>query len=82
MLPKLKSATFIDTLVFELSGTSTLHIVLSDEYGSVCHTLQVGVSTDQKIFHLSGLNHLPYGCYTLEMLAENRTEKISIVKKV
>jgi hypothetical protein len=84
MYAKVKSTMFIDTLKFELiAGTqASLKAVLKDDKGSVCSTLDTVLLSEQKEFTWRGLNDLPYGVYTLEMLQGDDRLPTRLVKRI
>jgi len=84
MYAKVKSTIFIDTLKFELTaGTQAyLKAVIKDDKGSVCSTLDALLASEQKEFTWRGLNDLPYGVYTLEMLEGNDKLRTRLVKRI
>ena len=84
MYVKVKSTMFIDTLQFELTEGphAYLKAVLKDDKGSVCSTLDTVLPSEQRIFTWRGLNDLPYGVYTLEMLEGNDKLRTRLVKRI
>lgn len=84
MYVKVKSTMFIDTLQFELTEGphAYLKAVLKDDKGSVCSTLDTVLPSEQRIFTWRGLNDLPYGVYTLEMLEGGDNLKTRLVKRI
>lgn len=89
MFAKVKSSVFIDALQLELTAPkgNCIRGVLKDDSGSVCCTLEKNMNKDGEQFTWSGLNHLPYGRYTLELFqgdeeSENNRMKMQLVKRV
>jgi hypothetical protein len=84
MIAKIKSATFIDTLKFELIACShnLLKAVLRDEKGSICSQLETTFLQDQSEITWKGLNDLPYGIYTLELSQGEDEVRLRMVKRV
>ena len=84
MLVKMKSPVFIDRLTFELDHPQKclLKAVLKDDKGSVCSALETEAENNQLIFNWNGLNHLPYGVYTLEISRGSDEMKMRLVKRV
>lgn len=84
MFAKIKSSNFIDVLQFELTPDkdSFFRCILKDDKGSVCGVLERNISQDQKQLSWSGLNDLPYGKYTLELLHGKEEMKLNLVKRV
>ncbi|HEX7845319.1 MAG TPA: hypothetical protein VF476_05910 [Chitinophagaceae bacterium] len=89
MFAKVKSSVFIDALQFELTAPkgNCVKGVLKDDAGSICSTLEKNMTADGEKFTWSGLNHLPYGRYTLELShgteeSDNNRLKMDLVKRV
>lgn len=83
MIAKVKSATFIDTLQFELQAPSnTLKAVLRDEMGSVCSQFETIFVQENPEITWKGLNDLPYGVYTLELSQGEDKIILRLVKRV
>lgn len=84
MFVKVKPSVFIDALQLELTAPkgNCLRGVLKDDNGSVCSTIEKDISIDQEQFTWTGLNHLPYGKYTLELSHGDDEIKMNLVKRV
>jgi hypothetical protein len=84
MFAKLKSTVFIDTLKFELNGQtdSQLKAVLRDEAGCVQSSMEKMLSSNPHELTWDGLNHLPYGVYTLELSQGEDELKMRMVKRI
>jgi hypothetical protein len=84
MIAKVKSATFIDSLQFELVAASQhlLKAVLRDEKGSVCGQLETTFLQTEPEITWKGLNDLPYGVYTLELSQGEDQVRLRMVKRV
>ena len=84
MLLKVKSPVFIDRLSFELNQPQKckLKAVLRDDKGSVCSAMETELRAGQRAFDWEGLNDLPYGVYTLEILSGAMVIKAKLVKRV
>lgn len=89
MFAKVKSSVFIDALQVELTAPkgNCVRGVLKDDAGSICCTLERNMAADGEQFTWSGLNHLPYGRYTLELShgedeSESNRVKMHLVKRV
>lgn len=84
MFAKVKYPVFIDALKLELAdcSASCLKAVLKDEKGSVCETLETTLLNQEKELTWKGLNHLPYGVYTLEVSQGEDEMKTRLVKRV
>ena len=69
MFAKVKSSVFIDALQFELSAPKghSIRGILKDDEGSVCGTMEKDIAAEIEQFTWTGLSHLPYGRYTLEL---------------
>ena len=84
MFAKVKSPVFIDTLKLELSCTGgyCLRGVLKDDKGSIWSTMERDIAVDKEQLIWTGLNDLPYGCYTLELSQGEDEMKMNLVKRV
>ncbi|MCC7523590.1 MAG: hypothetical protein IT250_02145 [Chitinophagaceae bacterium] len=84
MFAKIKSPTFIDTLIFELNDTtaSSLKAVLKDDKGMVCSKFETEVVPAQRSFCWKGLNDLPYGVYTLELSGGKEEQQMRLIKRI
>jgi hypothetical protein len=84
MFARPKFPVFIDSVVFEFtqSTTATLHAVLQNEDGSVCSMLDAEIPTGIKSYRWNGLDHLPYGIYTLIFSQGGEEHKMRMVKRV
>jgi hypothetical protein len=85
MIAKVKTATFIDTLRFELIASTTqnpLKAVLRDEKGSICSEFETTFIKEEPVITWKGLNHLPYGVYTLELSQGDDEIRLKLVKRV
>lgn len=84
MIAKVKSATFIDTLRFELvaSSQNPLKAVIRDDKGSICSELETSLIQEEPVITWKGLNDLPYGVYTLELSQGNDEIRLKLVKRV
>jgi len=84
MFAKVKSSTFIDSLVVEL-GSSTEHsltAILRDDSGAICSKYETKIFRGQPNVTWEGLNHLPYGVYTLELRQGEQQVRLRMVKRV
>jgi hypothetical protein len=84
MIAKVKSATFIDSLQFEMVAASQnmLKAVLRDEKGSICSQLETNFVLNEPEITWKGLNDLPYGVYTLELSQGEEKIRLRMVKRV
>ena len=84
MFVKVKSSMFIDALQLELTAPkgNCLRGVIKDDSGSICSTIEKDFAIDQEQFMWTGLNHLPYGRYTLELSHGEDEMKMNLVKRI
>ena len=84
MLPRVKTAVFIDFLNLEVDelSCSTVSAVLKDEDDKVMLNLNLNVPKGEKQIRWNGLNNLPYGIYSLELSNGEEKSKIRLVKRV
>ena len=84
MFARIKSSIFIDSVVFEISdpASNPLRAILKDEKGSVCGSLEATVPDGHKSYRWNGLNDLPYGVYTLELIHGGEEHRQRMVKRV
>jgi len=84
MFAKVKSSIFIDALQLEFSAPKgdCIKGILRDDQGSVCCTLEKDLAAETEKLTWSGLNHLPYGRYTLELSHGEDEIKVRLVKRV
>jgi hypothetical protein len=75
---------FIDALQLELIAPkgNCLRGVLKDDNGGICSTIEKDIATDKEQFTWTGLNHLPYGRYTVELSHGEDEMKMNLVKRV
>ena len=84
MFAKVKSNVFIDKLKLEFTDQdhSSLKAVLRDEDGHVQSSLEKTLPNNLHELTWDGLNHLPYGVYTLELSQGNDEMKMRMVKRI
>jgi hypothetical protein len=85
MFAKIKPSIFIDALQLELSAPHAgnfLRGVLRDDKGSICSTLERDIMHEKEQFTWTGLSHLPYGKYTIELSQGEDEMKMSLVKRI
>jgi hypothetical protein len=85
MIAKVKTATFIDTLRFELltpPSENLLKAVLRDDKGSVCSQFETIFVQEEPEITWKGLNDLPYGVYFLELSQGEEKIRMRLVKRV
>lgn len=84
MIAKVRYPVFIDALTLDLltEPKNLLRAVLRDEKGFECSRLEAAVEEHQKSVTWQGLNHLPYGVYTLELQHGEEEVKVRMIKRV
>jgi hypothetical protein len=85
MFAKIKPSIFIDALQLELSaphGSNFLRGVLRDDKGSICSTFSRDIMNEKEHFTWTGLSHLPYGKYTIELSQGEDEMKMNLVKRI
>ncbi|HVZ56910.1 MAG TPA: hypothetical protein VG870_09665 [Chitinophagaceae bacterium] len=84
MFARVKSHVFIDTVRLEVESAPEARVraVLRDEAGRVCSTLEKTLRGSSQDITWEGLNHLPYGVYTLELSEGADEMKLRMVKRV
>lgn len=84
MFAKIKPSIFIDALQLELSADAGnfLRGVLRDDKGSICSTLEKDIMNENEHFTWTGLSHLPYGKYTIELSQGEDEMKMNLVKRI
>jgi hypothetical protein len=84
MFAKIKQAFFTDHLTIEWDRVTAnpLKIVLKNDRGEVCSSLDAIQSQYQKPFNWRGLNDLPYGKYFLELSNTEGGQILALVKRV
>ena len=85
MIAKVKTATFIDSLRFELLAPPShnlLKAVLRDDQGSVCSQFETIFVQEEPEITWKGLNDLPYGVYFLELSQGEEKIRMRLVKRV
>jgi hypothetical protein len=84
MFAKVKSTVFIDSLKLEMLAQEKtfLKAILRDDKGFVCSTLEASMPVRNNELVWKGLNNLPYGVYTLELIQGNDEMKMRLVKRV
>jgi hypothetical protein len=84
MFATLKTPVFIDSVVFEFSqpALEPVRAILRDEEGAICSRLDNEMPKGLKSYRWNGLDDLPYGRYTLEILRGSQAQKMKVVKRV
>ena len=84
MFAKVKSTVFIDSLKLEMLAQekTSLKAILRDDKGFVCSTLEASMPVRNNELVWKGLNNLPYGVYTLEIIQGDDEMKMRLVNRV
>jgi hypothetical protein len=84
MFIKVKPSIFIDALQLELSAPAgnCLRGIIRDDSGSICSTLEKNIQHEKEQFTWTGLSHLPYGKYTIELSQGEDQMKMNLVKRI
>jgi hypothetical protein len=84
MLAKTKSFSFIDKLTLELEETDQglLQVVLKSEDGKICCKTEKKISYGRSLVNWEGLDHLPYGVYTVECSQGEEMVSVKTVKRI
>lgn len=80
----LKTPIFTDTLCVKLVHAlqGLIEGILRDEYGTVCRRIETEIKEDAHELTWDGLNDLPYGIYTLQLLQGAQEMNTRVVKRV
>lgn len=80
----LKTPIFTDTVSIQLINClqGLMEAILLDENGTVCRKVETEVSENAQEFTWEGLNDLPYGIYTLQLLHGLNEMSLRIIKRV
>ena len=80
----LKTPIFTDTVSIQLINClqGLMEAILLDENGTVCRKVETEVSENAQEFNWEGLNDLPYGIYTLQLLHGLNEMSVRIIKRV
>ena len=84
MFARTKFPTFIDSLVVEFTerNEEPVRLVVKDESGSVCRSLETNAPADGRAFRWGGFNDLPYGVYYFECKTGEEEHRHRIVKRI
>jgi hypothetical protein len=84
MLLKIRQRIFLNDLVIEIQEPqkSRFKAFLKDDHGIVCSALEMETEKNQSFYKWNGLNELPYGVYTCEILGEMEETKTQLVKRI
>ena len=80
----LRTPIFTDTLCVQLIHClqGLIEGILLDEHGTICRRLETEIAENAQEFTWGGLNDLPYGIYTLQLLQGSNEMNMRIVKRV
>ena len=80
----LRTSIFTDALCVQLAQClqGLIEGILLDEHGTICRRLETELSENEQEFTWDGLNDLPYGIYTLQLLQGANEMNMRIVKRV
>ncbi|HEY0676847.1 MAG TPA: hypothetical protein VGD17_01130 [Chitinophagaceae bacterium] len=80
----LKTPIFTDALCVRLANClqGLIEGILLDEHGTICRRLETELAENDQEFTWSGLNDLPYGIYTLQLMQGANEMNMRIVKRV
>jgi hypothetical protein len=80
----LKSTIFTDALCVQLAYClqGLIEGILLDEHGTVCRRIETELAPNDQEFTWDGLNDLPYGIYTLQLLQGTNEMNMRIIKRV
>ncbi len=84
MFLKIRQRFFLNDLVIEIQEPkkSSFRALLKDNNGAICRSLEIKTEKNQSIYKWNGLNELPYGVYTCEILGELEEMKTQVVKRI
>ncbi|HYF29714.1 MAG TPA: hypothetical protein VD993_01200 [Chitinophagaceae bacterium] len=80
----LKTPIFTDSLSVQLIHClqGLIEAILLDEHGTVCRKVEAELAENAQEFTWEGLNDLPYGIYTLQLLHGLNEMNVRIIKRV
>ncbi len=80
----LRTPIFTDTLCVQLAHClqGLIEGILLDEHGTICRRLEKEMAENAQELTWDGLNDLPYGIYTLQLLQGANEVNMRIVKRV
>ena len=84
MLLRIRQRIFLNDLVIEIQEPqkSSFKALLRDDNGTVCSALEMETEKNQCLYKWYGLNELPYGVYTCEILVGLGEMKMQLVKRI
>ena len=80
----LRTPIFTDAVSIQLINClqGLMEAVLVDENGTVCRKVETEVTEAAREFKWEGLNDLPYGIYTLQLLHGLNEMSLRIIKRI
>lgn len=80
----LKTPIFTDSLSVQLFNClqGLIEAILIDENGTVCRKVETELNENTQEFTWDGLNDLPYGIYTLQVMQGLNEMNVRIIKRV
>ncbi len=80
----IRQKMFLNDLTIEIQETqkSTFKALLRDDKGTICSALEMETEKNQSFYKWNGLNELPYGVYTFEILGGMEEMKMQLVKRI
>lgn len=84
MLLKIRQKIFLNDLVIEIQEPKqfSFKAILRDDKGAVCSALEMETEKNQSFYKWNGLNELPYGIYTCEIMGGIEQIKMQLVKRI
>ena len=84
MLLKIRQRIFLNELVIEIHEPqkSSFKALLKDDKGTVCSALEMETEKNQCLYKWRGLNELPYGVYTCQILDGIEETNTQLVKRI
>ena len=84
MFLKIRQRFFLNDLVIEIQEPqkSSFTALLKDNNGAICRSVKMETQKNQSVYIWNGLNELPYGVYTCEILGGIEAMKTQLVKRI
>lgn len=84
MLLKIRQRIFLNELIIEIQEPqkSSFKALLRDDKGDVCSALEMETEKNQSFYKWNGLNDLPYGVYTCELLGGIEEMNMQLIKRI
>lgn len=84
MFLKIRQRIFLNDLVIEIQEPqkSSFKALLKDNNGMVCRSLEMETEKNQSFYKWNGLDELPYGVYTCEIMGGMEEMKTQLVKRI